>query len=132
MAKSSRESHSCGGPHSKRELETKRKSDQAYRQLRAQRAKLPAYELGGAVVKAIRQRRVVVVSRGGVRHPHRRGLREGGSSGLGARGEQAAVEEVGTGVVEGGGRLQLSEHSVPCGQLPVFAWSCNWWWWCFW
>lgn len=46
----------------KAELDRKRRDDAAYRKLLAQRQKLPAYELGGAVVAAIRARRVVVVS----------------------------------------------------------------------
>lgn len=44
------------------ELEAKRKGDPAYKKLLAQRRALPAYQRGAGVVKAIRERRVVVVS----------------------------------------------------------------------
>ena len=46
----------------KRDLDAKRKDDAAYAALRRTRETLPAYELGGTVVKAIRNHRVVVVS----------------------------------------------------------------------
>ena len=46
----------------KKELDTKRSKDETYKKLLAQRKQLPAYQRGSSVVKAIRERRVVVVS----------------------------------------------------------------------
>ena len=46
----------------KKELDTKRSKDETYKRLLAQRKQLPAYQRGSSVVKAIRERRVVVVS----------------------------------------------------------------------